>query len=157
MLHVTPVLPFPVTLRPDESPVRQVVFAATKAILSGLLAPGDSFPSVRELSEQLRIHPNSAQKVVTELVRQGLLLTKPGIGTQVQYSRRDAGNGRVDLLDRELDRLVVEARLLGITRAQLRQAVDERWEVVFGRDEKGSVPRAESPRTNSPNSSQPRR
>ena len=41
-------LSFSVTLKAGESPYRQVVYAATKAIVSGELQPGDTFPSVRE-------------------------------------------------------------------------------------------------------------
>ena len=61
-------LPFSVEIKAGESPYRQIVYAATKAIVSGELAPGAAFPSVRELSQALKINPNTAQKVVAELV-----------------------------------------------------------------------------------------
>ena len=76
-------LPFDVELRGGESPYRQIVYAATKAIVSGELAPGDPFPSVRELSQALKINPNTGQKVIAELTRDGLLEVRPGIGTVV--------------------------------------------------------------------------
>ena len=40
-------LPFSVALKPGDSPYRQIVYAATKAVVSGELAPGAAFPSVR--------------------------------------------------------------------------------------------------------------
>ena len=76
-------LPFSVTLVPGESPYRQVVYAATKAVVSGVMLAGAPFPSVRDLSQALRINPNTAHKVVQELVRNGVLQVLPGVGTVV--------------------------------------------------------------------------
>ena len=76
-------LPFTIRLRTGVSVYRQLVFAVQKAVVSGQLLPGDRFPSVRNLSQELRINPNTAQKVVRRLVDQGLLEVQPGIGTIV--------------------------------------------------------------------------
>ena len=46
-------LPFKVVLGAGESPYRQVVYAATRAVVAGELPPGSPFPSVRELSQAL--------------------------------------------------------------------------------------------------------
>ena len=77
------VLPFTVVLRPGRSLHDQVVFAVTKAVISGQLQSGDRFPPVRVLSQELRINPNTAQKIVSTLVERGLLEARPGIGTTV--------------------------------------------------------------------------
>jgi GntR family transcriptional regulator len=60
-----------------------VVYAAIEAMVSGQLRPGDPFPSVRALNKELEINPNTAHKIVAHLVNEGLLETKPGIGTMV--------------------------------------------------------------------------
>jgi len=128
------VLPFAVSFAAGESPYRQVVYAATKAILAGDLAPGALFPSVRELSQALKINPNTAQKVVAELVRDGLLEVRPGIGTAVTTARRGTAAERRALLSGEVEQLVVEARRLGIARADVLHAVEARWTQLFGND-----------------------
>jgi DNA-binding transcriptional regulator YhcF (GntR family) len=128
------VLPFSVVLRPGESPYRQVVYAATKAILSGDLTPGATFPSVRELSQALKINPNTAQKVVAELLRGGLLDVRPGIGTVVAAGRRGSAAERRALLSREVEQLVVEAKRLGASRRDVTDAVSARWTELFGDD-----------------------
>jgi len=130
------VLPFVVSFKPGESPYRQVVYAATKAILSGELEPGAAFPSVRELSQALKINPNTAQKVVAELVRDGLLEVRPGIGTVVGQGRRATGSERRSLLSSEVEELVVEAKRLGLKRDDVLGAVDARWTELFGDDER---------------------
>ena len=44
---------------------------------------GDAFPSVRVLSQELKINPNTAFKIVGVLKREGILEIVPGIGTIV--------------------------------------------------------------------------
>jgi GntR family transcriptional regulator len=130
------VLPFPVTLKPGESPYRQVVYAATRAIVSGDLAIGATFPSVRELSQALKINPNTAQKIVGELVRAGLLEVRPGIGTVVAAVPRGSAADRRALLSREVEELVVEAKRLGASRRDVLDAVSARWDELFGDDDR---------------------
>ncbi len=132
-------LPFPVTLVPGESPYRQVVYAATKAIVSGDLAAGTAFPSVRELSQALKINPNTAAKVVGELQRAGLIEVRTGIGTVVSGRRRATAAERRGLLSRELEQLLVEAKRLGLSRDELVDAVADRWGALF--DESRSAER----------------
>ena len=130
-------LPFAVTIRPGESPYRQIVYAATKAVVSGELAPGSPFPSVRELSQALKINPNTAHKVVAELIRDRLLEVRPGVGTVVSSGRRATAAERRALLSSEVEQLIVEARRLGLTKQDVTNAIADRWTAVFGRDSDG--------------------
>jgi GntR family transcriptional regulator len=108
------------------------VYAATRAIVSGELAQGASFPSVRELSQALKINPNTAQKVIADLVRSGLLEVRPGIGTIVTCGRRASAAERRALLSHEVEQLVVEAKRLGLEADDVIEAVDEQWTRLFG-------------------------
>jgi GntR family transcriptional regulator len=125
-------LPFAIVLQPGESPYRQVVFAATRAIVSGEMAPGTTFPSVRELSQSLKINPTTAHKVVTELIRDGLLVVLPGIGTVVAENRRASASERRRLLSGEVEQLVVEAKRLGLDRDEILAAIEARWDELSG-------------------------
>ena len=129
-------LPFALTLRPGESPYRQIVYAATKAIVAGELPPGAAFPSVRELSQSLKINPNTAQKAVTELVRDGLIEVRPGIGTVVTNGRRASAAERRALLSGEVEQLLVEAKRLGLGERDVLDAVSARWQELFREDQK---------------------
>jgi GntR family transcriptional regulator len=125
-------LPFAVALTTGESPYRQVVYAATKAVLSGELAAGTAFPSVRELSQELKINPNTAHKVIAELIRAGMLEVRPGIGTIVSGGKRASAAERRALLSTEVEQLVVEAKRLGLTSQDVIAAVADRWSQLFG-------------------------
>jgi len=140
-------LPFPIVIQTGESPVRQVVFAASKAILAGVMRAGDPFPSVRELSEELKLHPNTVQKVVAELVRDGFLAVRTGVGTVVTAGPRPPEPDRLLLLTDTVEQLVVEARRLGLGRDALIAEVDATWRAVFGEERRtgthdGAAPRA---------------
>ena len=133
-------LPFRVTLESGGSPSRQIVYAATRAVVSGELPAGTPFPSVRELSLELKINPNTAHKVVAELVRDGLLDVLPGVGTVVSAHRRVSADERRQLLSREVEQLAVEAKRLGLSRDEVVQAVEARWAELFGDEGRAAPP-----------------
>jgi GntR family transcriptional regulator len=126
------VIPFHVHFRPGLSLYEQVVYAATKAMIAGQMRPGDPFPSVRVLSKELKINPNTAHKVVTYLVTTGLLETRPGIGTVVAVLPEASAAERTQLLGREIEALVVEAKKLGITLEDMVASIGAHWKRLGG-------------------------
>jgi GntR family transcriptional regulator len=120
-------LPFSVDIRPGRPLHDQVVFAVTKAVVTGQLAAGDAFPSVRALSQELRINPNTAQKIVGTLIERGLLEPRPGIGTVVAAWQPVANPARRASLASQIDRLAVEARQLGMTLTDVLDAIRRAW------------------------------
>jgi len=120
-------LPFSADVRPGRPLHDQIVFAVTKAVVTGQLAAGDAFPSVRTLSQELRINPNTAQKIVTTLIERGLLEARPGIGTLVAAWRPAATPARRALLASQVDRLIVEARQLGMGLNDVLEAIRRAW------------------------------
>ncbi len=80
--------PFRVEIKPGAPVYEQVIYAVRKAVLKGQFAPGDRFPSVRQLSQELRINPNTAHKIVALLAAEGLLAVQPGLGTVVRRPPR---------------------------------------------------------------------
>ena len=120
-------IPFRVSFRAGAPLFEQVVYAATKAVVSGQLRAGDAFPSVRVLSRELKINPNTAAKVVAQLLSDGLLESRPGIGTVVAELPDSTKKERTRLLGAEIEELVVEAKRLGIEREQMLEALDAHW------------------------------
>jgi GntR family transcriptional regulator len=121
------VIPFRVDFRPGVSICEQIVYAAKKAIISGQIRPGDPFPSVRALSRELKINPNTAHKVVAALVAARLLETQPGIGTVVAALPQARSSERTQLLGSEIEELVVEAKKLGIEIEDVLASVSAHW------------------------------
>ena len=61
----------------------QVVFAAVGAMLRGEYKAGQPFPSIRSIASDLKIHPNTAHKVIQFLLDEQWLEVRPGVGTLV--------------------------------------------------------------------------
>lgn len=120
-------IPFRLVFQPGTSLYEQVVYAVKRAIVSGQMRPGDPFPSVRVLSRELKINPNTAHKVVTQLIAEGLLEVRVGVGTVVAELPASTASERSRLLKQELEQLVVEAKKLGMELDDVLQAVGQHW------------------------------
>ena len=128
-------LPFSISLRAGVPIYEQVVYAVRRAVVTGQLRAGDAFPSVRALSQELRINPNTAHKIVAALVEDGLLDVRPGIGTVVGEGRRTAAGERREVLEHEAERLVVEAKRAGLSLPDLLAALRKHWSRTVDRDD----------------------
>ena len=124
---MAPKLPFSVSLRTGEPIAEQVIFAVTRAVVTGQLRAGDMFPSVRTLSQELKINPNTAHRIVAALTDEGLLEVRPGIGTIVTDGDGGGDPGRRALLDDEVERIVIEGRRAGLTLQEVVALVRRHW------------------------------
>ena len=120
-------LPFSISLRDGVPVYEQVTYAVTRAIVSRQLRPGDLFPSVRTLSQELKINPNTAHRIVAALVEQGLLVVRSGIGTEVADVRRPPTAVLRETLEHDVERLTVAARRAGWSLPDIVAAVRRQW------------------------------
>lgn len=103
----------------------QLICQTEKFILLGLLKAGDKLPSVRQLSAELSINPNTIQKAFTELDRRGIIFSVNGRGNFVsdkalkalEISRRSAFN--------DIKEQIKDFALAGISKEELHAYIDE--------------------------------
>ena len=126
----TLVTPFPISIKPGIPISDQIVHAAKRAILSGQMRPGEAFPSVRSLSKDLQINPNTAHRAVTELINEGLLAMHPGIGTVVAAPPDVGPRERFRLLGPQIESLVVEACRLGVDQEELLRSIAKQYQLL---------------------------
>jgi len=106
---------------------RQLVGQIREAVARGRLKAEERLPSVRDLSRQLVINPNTVARVYTELEREGILNTRPGLGVFVAQPKTDlTKRARKDRLVCLVDGLLTEAVHLGFTAEELLGVVSER-------------------------------
>ncbi len=120
-------LPFAIQIVVGGPIAEQVIYAVKRAVVSGNLRAGDPFPSVRQLSRELRINPNTAHRVMAALVEQGVLISTPTVGTVVSGIAPGSRQERSALLGHEMERFVVEAKRIGIPLEHMRQALVKHW------------------------------
>ena len=106
----------------------QLIEQLERFILSGVLHAGDQLPSVRSLSLELSINPNTIQKAYTELDIRGIIYSIPGIGCFIsedavslvsQFKRRKLAT---------LKALAEELLLADVTAEELHKTIDEACE-----------------------------
>jgi len=93
---------------------QQLAQQVREAIARGELRPEEPLPSVRQLSRDLVVNPNTVARAYTELEREGLLVSRPGRGIIVAQPRNDLTRAARDRrLTGQLDRWLTEAVHLG--------------------------------------------
>ncbi len=95
---------------------KQIVDGVRMQIATGEIKVGSQLPSVRGLAQQLTINPNTVAKAYAELVAEGWLEARQGLGLYVAPPRQRLSDAeRERRLDEALQRLVHEAIALGIS------------------------------------------
>lgn len=88
----------------DNAPIYiQIMDMIKVKIIKNELKIGDKLPSVRELSSQLKVNPNTLQRVYQELEREGIVYTQRGTGTFVEEDIK-----MVDSLKYEMAKEIIE-------------------------------------------------
>ena len=102
-----------------DCPVYQQIVSIIRAgILTGELPPGEKIPSVRDLAAEAQVNPNTMQRALTELEREGLLIGGGTTGRTVTQDQAVLSSLREDTLA-ELARECAERfAVFGVTPAQ---------------------------------------
>jgi GntR family transcriptional regulator len=106
---------------------RQIVDQVRLAAATGDLAAGHAMPSVRSVAERLLINVNTVVKAYGELVRDGVLESRHGLGFFVAEKRQVYSKGeRLRRLRQARDAFIREAVFLDFTDDEIRRAVDDK-------------------------------
>ncbi len=106
---------------------QQLAQQIREAIARGELQPEASLPSVRQLSRDLVINPNTVARAYTELEREGLLVSRPGRGIYVAQPRNDLTRAARDRrLTEQLDLWLTQAVHLGYSAEEVLALVRRR-------------------------------
>ena len=106
---------------------RQLMDQIRLAVARGRLRPGSRLPSVRVLSRELVVNPNTIARVYTELERDGVLNTRPGLGVFVAEPQADlSAAARRQRLAEIIDGFLTDAVHLGFSADDVLSAVTKR-------------------------------
>ncbi len=106
---------------------QQLAQQIREAIARGELPPETNLPSVRQLSRELVVNPNTVARAYTELEREGLLVSRPGRGIYVAQPRNELTRAARDRrLTEQIDRWLTEAVHLGFSADEVLHLVAKR-------------------------------
>lgn len=111
---------------------RQIVQHIRRGVFLGQIKLGEQLPAVRVLAESLVVNPNTVARAYQELIRDGVLESRSGVGVFVAEKVRqvfsDAERGR--RLDNAVEQLLHEALILDFSLPEVRAALDEQWKAL---------------------------
>jgi GntR family transcriptional regulator len=126
----------------DERPIYgQIADRVKFAVAGGALRPGELVPSVRELSKQLVVNPNTVARAYRDLQVEGLLEPVRGMGLQVAEGAVDRCRAaRREMVRHRLRRAIDEARQSKMDPTEIEAIFREEMARPPGRDNGAARP-----------------
>ncbi|MEN8907217.1 MAG: GntR family transcriptional regulator [Clostridiales bacterium] len=104
----------------DNSPIYIQIIQKIKAdIISGRIKVGSKLPSVRELSFDFKVNPNTIQRVFIELDREGITFSKRGIGTFIKDDIKVLNELKKYQAEKYTKNYIHEMKELGLTKSEV--------------------------------------
>lgn len=105
----------------------QLVREFARRIATSEWPAGSRMPSVRELASELGVNPNTVQRALAELERDGLAYSERTSGRFVTTDEARIRSARMSLAEAAAETYAQQAKGLGLTPAQAQTLVGERW------------------------------
>ena len=110
----------------SRTPVyEQIITQIEKLIGAGIMKEGEQLPSVRSLSIQLSVNPNTIQKAYGELDAKGIIGSVPGKGCYVMPGACEILQGNAKKRLSKITEIASELLLCGITMEEIIDAVKQ--------------------------------
>ena len=105
--------------RSDQPIYSQLTQRFTEAIVSGIYAPGEKLPSVRDLALEAGVNPNTVQRALADLERDGLVYSQRTAGRFVTENENMIVNARLRLADERVGAFLRSMKTLGCGREEV--------------------------------------
>ncbi len=100
----------------------QVARQIKTQIIDGSLKEGETLPSIRRLAFDLQISVITTKRAYEELEKEGFIDTVEGKGSFVAMQNKELlREKKMKIVEEKMSEAVDEARLLGVTRAELEE------------------------------------
>ena len=103
-----------------DSPIySQLVRQIKVGIVSGEYAPGERLPPVRELALEAGVNPNTMQRALQQLEREGLVFTQRSSGRFITEDTAAIGEAKRTLARQHIEQFMASMKKLGYTREEI--------------------------------------
>lgn len=103
----------------------QLVDQMKLGIVSGEWIPGQRIPAVRELAVDAGVNPNTMQRALQELERQGLMFSQRTSGRFITEDREMIEDAKRTLANRHISAFIRQMQALGYTRQEIVAMLEE--------------------------------
>ena len=105
--------------RNDQPIYSQLTQRLTEAIVSGIYAPGEKLPSVRDLAVEAGVNPNTVQRALSELEREGLVFSQRTAGRFVTENENMIVNAKLRIADERVGTFLRSMKTLGCNKEEV--------------------------------------
>lgn len=113
-------------LRGDRPIYQQLVEILTEQIVSGQLAAGDKVPAVRELAAQAGVNPNTMQRALADMEREGLMYTNRTSGRYVTEDKEMIQKIREQIASDRIAEFLAGMSQLGFSEQEVYSLLEKR-------------------------------
>ncbi len=104
----------------DNIPIYlQIKSLINQQIIAGKYALGAKLPSVRDLSVQLEVNINTIQKAINELVQEGVVVTKRGLGNFVTENLQIVDELKEQLINQTIGDMYESLTAMGLDQGEI--------------------------------------
>ena len=107
----------------------QIKCEIEKAIIYGSLEEEEAVPSIRIMAKQYRLNPQTISNAISELLNEGILFKKRGIGMFVEKGAQKKLKDKTyeGCIDADLLNIIIKSRSLGISKKELLSLIEESY------------------------------
>lgn len=110
----------------DKLPIYiQIMDMVKSDIVTHKVKGGDKLPSVREMSENLKVNPNTVQRVYQELERENVTFTQRGMGTFVTEDEEKLKSLKIEMAKAIIETFANGMESLGFTKDEIVKIVSD--------------------------------
>ena len=101
-----------------------------KAIIFGSLEEEAAVPSIRIMAKQYRLNPQTVSNAISELLNEGILFKKRGIGMFVEKGAQKRLKVKTyqEFIETDLDIMITKSRSLGISKMKLMSLIEKSYD-----------------------------
>ena len=97
----------------------QLIHQIKQGIVSGIFPPGERLPSVRDLATEAGVNPNTMQRAMTELERDGLVYSQRTAGRFVTEDKAMIERVKLDLAESHIQSFLAAMLRLGYDKEEI--------------------------------------
>lgn len=110
----------------------QVIRHFKEQIAKGHFEPGQEIPSRRELANQLKINPNTAQRAYKEMEEQQLIFTEGNMPSCITKDEAVLKNVRKELIMETVETFIGSIKSINVPLSEVLEIVKEKYDAESG-------------------------
>lgn len=116
----------------DTQPIYiQIINYLKEKIFSGEIKPGEIMPSIRSLSMELEVNPNTIQHAYDEMEREGLVKVQRGIGFELTKENAKIKTMKKEKMHHLIQLLIVQLCKMGLSNEEINEFVLQEMNTIL--------------------------